>query len=135
MTVKYSITCLIPQAQGEKFCDEVNRAWNYIYRKWSNGYEIPHRITQETNYTEVGLDWFYCTNVFTNRKSSKKVYNFTILNNFYIILIFFPMNKHLSDLADLGGMEAVDEDLLNDVEAGLHVLGFLNIKQELRANQ
>ena len=50
-------------------------------------------------------------------------------------MIFSPTNKHLSDLADLGGMEAVDKNLLNDVEAGLHVLGFLNIKQELRANQ
>ena len=29
VTVTYSITCLIPQAQGETFCDEVNRAWDY----------------------------------------------------------------------------------------------------------
>lgn len=60
----------------------------------------------------------------------------TALHNFNIFLIIFsPTNKHLSDLADLGGMEAVYEDLLDDVKARLHMLGFLNIKQELRANQ
>lgn len=41
----------------------------------------------------------------------------------------------MPDLADLGGMEAINEDLLNHIKTWLHVPGFLDIKQELRTDQ
>lgn len=41
----------------------------------------------------------------------------------------------MPDLADLGGMEAINEDLLNHIKTWLHVPGFLDVKQELRTDQ
>lgn len=41
----------------------------------------------------------------------------------------------MPDLADLGGMEAINEDLLNHIKTWLYVPGFLDVKQELRTDQ
>lgn len=43
--------------------------------------------------------------------------------------------KKLPDLADLGGMEAINEHLLNHIKTRLHVPGFLDVKQELGPDQ
>lgn len=41
----------------------------------------------------------------------------------------------MPDLADLGGMEAINEHLLNHIKTWLHVPGFLDVKQELGPDQ